>query len=108
MTFRQFYTATLPVRAVDLALHGVAAWLLPWHWVQFAPDILLPFLWMHGMWTGLFLPHDSKWLELHRVLHLRRWTSVGLLPLVIISPWIAVHFIIHAGIDLMTHGEQWR
>lgn len=107
-SFRPAYRASLCLRAVDLSLHATAAWLLPGHLLQFAPDILLPGLWMHGMLTNRFLPQDASLLQLHRTFHLRTWASFALFPLFYLWPWLGVHALVHALIDRFTHGPLWQ
>jgi hypothetical protein len=59
------------------------------------------------MITKRFLPDTSWWLNIHRTLHLQRVLAIALLPLIILSPWILVHFVIHATIDVFTHDKEW-
>jgi hypothetical protein len=113
VTFRSAYRADLPLRAVDLGLHVVAAVLLPgpW-WCQWLPDAVLPLLWLRGMAINEFDTDASSLLRLHRGLHLRGlcW-PLGVLFCacggLVLGPWLVAQWATHAVIDLFTHRGEW-
>jgi len=109
MTFRSAYRATVPMRLLDLAAHLALAWALPFGAAQFLPDLLLPGIWAHGMFTNRFLPRDHWALRVHRFLHLRsRWNVLAVVCVTIYAPWVTLHVLLHALIDLFTHTEEFR
>lgn len=114
MSFRRAYAADLPMRAVDLLLHAMAATLLPgpW-WLQFAPDTALPVLWAWSMATDRPVPEGHWMLLLHQRLHLRRrwpwWTAFVVVPVLALTGGghvVLLHFAAHWMVDACTHAKE--
>lgn len=106
MSFRELYCQDLWARLGDAVLHVCAAIVLPGPWyLQWGPDLMVVFLWTHGMCTDKLLPQTHWALAVHRGLH-----SLQLLgALWLISDWnyyvfaLFLHFGAHWAIDCMTH-----
>jgi hypothetical protein len=108
--FRDAYRDNLLERLLDVCCHVLAALFLPgpW-WLQFIPDLALPWLWLRSIATDRFADEHDPQLGLHRMLHLRgRHFPFGMLAAVLlsgvfISPAIAAHWLVHVAIDSVTH-----
>jgi hypothetical protein len=107
MTFREAYRRDLHWRVLDVLLHIGAAWWLHSFW-QWAPDVMLLFIWPHGMITGRRLSEDSVSIRIHQMLHslvlvFLLWLFVPYVPEVVAMSWF-----VHCMIDLLTHREVWK
>lgn len=111
--FRSAYADTAQDRVLDVTMHLLAMAALPgaW-WFQLLPDVVLPYLWLAGMWTDRFEPEWSLPLGLHRTLHLRGALQVpALVALMLVTlrwPALGGMWLAHVAIDSVTHGEGWQ
>lgn len=112
--FRSAWLGTWPLSLLDAVLHALVAWLLPgtW-WFQYLPDAVLPVLWTRSFITNRMAADDDWLLQVHRALHVRPPSvAVGILLWIgaaaWLSPWLALHVAVHAGIDRLTHDGRWQ
>jgi len=116
--FRRALLSDSYLRAIDIVLHSALALALPGHWYyQFLPDMLSPFLFMHGMITNRLLSENSFVLKVHKFFH----TAYIPMGIVFISPYVWIvdhkifyapiyfwlHWLSHMIVDQFTHRNEW-
>lgn len=118
MNFRSEMKLDFNWRVIDLIGHIVLALTLPgkW-WFQFLPDIVVPFIMVHGLVTNRLLKENNFILMYHRWLHsvllafgfllgsylfgyLQSGRTIGL--------FIGCHWLGHVIWDGFTHKREWH